>query len=61
MEQGLYAQVVMILKVNSDDIKEKYKTKKYNFQGQSARTKHWFNIDHECLKQKFMTREPYLY
>ena len=61
MEQGLYAQVVMILKVNSDDIKEKYKTKKYNFQGQSARTKHWFNIDHEWLKENFMAREPDFY
>ena len=61
MEQGLYAQVVMILKVNSDDIKEKYKTKKYNFQGQSARTKHWFDLDHEWLKENFMTREPDFY
>ena len=39
MEQGLYAQVVMILRWESDDKKEKEKTKKYNFQGQSARSR----------------------
>ena len=61
LEQGLYAQVVIIRRRESDDIKEKYKTKKYNFQGQSARTKHWFNIDHEWLKEKFMTSEPDFY
>ena len=42
-----------------DDIKEKDKTRTFNFQGQSARTKHWF--DHEWLKEKFMTREPDFY
>ena len=34
LEQGLYTQVVMIRRKESDYIKEKYKTKKYNFQGQ---------------------------
>ena len=28
-----------------------------NFQGQSARAKHWFNLYHEWLKEIFMTRE----
>ena len=58
---GLYAQAVMICRRELDDIKEKYKTKIYNFQGQSARTKHWFDIDHDRLKENFMTREPYFY
>ena len=50
LEQGLYAQVVMIHRRNLDDIKEKDKTEKFNFQGKSARTKNWFNLDHEWLK-----------
>ena len=56
MENGLYAQVVMILRRESDDKKEKDKTHKYNFQGQSTRIKLWFEPDHECLKEKFITR-----
>ena len=39
MGQGLYAQVVMIRRRESDDTRGKDKTKIYNFQGQSARTK----------------------
>ena len=50
LENGLHAQVVMIRRRELDDKKEKYKTEKYNFQGQSARTKRWFGIDHEWLK-----------
>ena len=61
LENGLYAQVFMILRRELDDIKEKDKTKKYNFQGQSARTKHWFDLDHEWLKENFMTCEPDFY
>ena len=49
LEQGLYEQAVMKRRRESDDIKEKYK-KKYNFQGQLSRTKHWFNLDHEWPK-----------
>ena len=41
----------------SDDKKEKENTEKHNFQGQSARTKGWFDIDHEWLKENFITRE----
>ena len=40
---------------------KKYKTKKYNFQRQSARTKNWFDLDYEWLKENFMTREPDFY
>ena len=41
-------------------IKKKDKGKK-NFQVKLARTKHWFNLDHEWLKESFMTREPDFY
>ena len=61
LEQGLYAQVVMIRISNLDDTKEKYKTKRFNFQGQSAITKHQFDLDHKWLKETFMAHEPYFY
>ena len=32
-----------------------------NFQGNSSRSKSWFNLDHEWLEEKFCTREPDLY
>ena len=54
-EQGLHAQVVMILQRESDDKNEKEKTKKYNFQGKSVISRRWFNLDHEWLKENFMT------
>ena len=50
LENGLYAQVVMIRRRELYDKKEKDKTKEYNFQGKSARTKYWFDLDHEWLK-----------
>ena len=46
-EQGLYAQLVMIHRNDSDNKKEKENTEKYNFQGQSARSVRWFDLDHE--------------
>ena len=61
MEKGFYTQVVIIRRKNFDDIKERGKTKRFNSQGQSARMKHWFNLDHEWLKETSMTREPYFY
>ena len=60
-KQGLYAQFFMIHRRKSSDKKEKGKTKKYKPQVQSARTKHWFDLDHEWLKENFMTREPDFY
>ena len=60
-EQGLHAQVVMILQRESDDKNEKEKTKKYNFQGKSVISRRWFNLDHEWLKENFMTLEPDFY
>ena len=53
LENGLYIQVVMIRIRELDDKKDKVKTKKHHFQGKSARTKHWFDLDHEWLKEKF--------
>ena len=47
---GLYAKVVMIPRRESYDKKEKDNTEVYYFQGQSARTKHCFDLDHEWLK-----------
>ena len=61
MEQGLYEQVVMIIRRDSYYKKEKENTKKYNFEGKSARSRSLFNLDHEWLKENFMTSEPYFY
>ena len=47
--------------MGSDDKKEEDNKKNHNFEGQSAITKHWFDLDHEWLKENFMTREPYFY
>ena len=55
LDQGLYAQVVMIRRRYLGGITVKDKTKN-NFQGKSARTKDWFNIDCEWFKEKRMTR-----
>ena len=48
----------MIRRSESEKKKKKYKTKTCKFQGQSERKKHWFDLDHEWLKENFMTREP---
>ena len=51
----------MTCRRNLDGIKEKYEAKKSNFQGKSARTKHWFDLDHDWLKENSITREPDFY
>ena len=51
LDNGVCAQVFVIRRRELDDIKEKYKPKIYNFQGQSARTKFLFYLDHEWLKE----------
>ena len=61
MEQGLYSQVVMIHQKDLDNKKEKENTKKYNFQGQSAGSKCWLDIDHEWSEVNFRTRESEFY
>ena len=48
-EQGLYTQVFMIRRNDSDDEKERKNTNKYNFQGQSARSMRCFDFDHEYI------------
>ena len=57
-EQGLYAQVVTILRKESENKKEKENTNKYNTQGKSAISRRWFNLDHEWLEENFRTSEP---
>ena len=61
MEQGLHAEVVMIHQKESENKKGKEKTKNYNFQGQSARSRRWFDIYHARLEENLMTREPDFY
>ena len=63
IEQGLYAQVVMIcrkyLKIteaNKDKNEDKFK-----FQGQSARSQRWCDLDFDWVEENFSTREPDLY
>ena len=51
----------MIPQNYSDNKREKEKTKTYNFQGKSARSILWFDLDHEWLEENFSTREPDLY
>ena len=46
-------------------LKYKYKERssekkpKYLFQRQSKGLEYWFKLDSDCIKEKFMTREPY--
>ena len=42
-------------------IKGRENTKKYHFQGKSARSIRWFFLDHEWLEETFRTRKPYFY
>ena len=51
----------MIHQNDSDNKKEKERTNKYIFKGQSARSIRWFDLDREWLEEKFRTCEPDLY
>ena len=42
----------------TDNIKNEAK---FKFQGQSARSQHWFDLDFDWIKVNFSTREPDLY
>ena len=55
LEQEFYAQVVMIRQKESDNKKEKEKTKWYNFQGKPARSRRWSDLDHEWSEEKCRT------
>ena len=62
-EQSLYAQVV---KLRRKDllfvVADKTKTEsKFKFQGQSARSKLWFDLDLDWIDINFSTREPDFY
>ena len=63
MEQGLYAQVIMIrgkdLKFVATD-KEKNEAK-FKFQGQSVRSQQWFDLDLDWIEVNFSTRETDFY
>ena len=63
MEQGLYAQVIMIRQnylkfVATDKNKNEAKLK---FQGQSARSQRCFDLDFDCIEVNFSTRGPGFY
>ena len=63
MEQGLYAQVVMISRKDLKFIAEnKNKNEaKFKFQGQSARSQCWFDLEFDWIQVNFITHEPDLY
>ena len=63
MEQSLYAQVVKLLRkdllfVAADKNKSEAK---FKFQGQSVRSKLWFDLDLYWIDINFSTREPVFY
>ena len=49
-KQGLYAQAATICQKYSENQKERGNTKKYNFQGISARSRRWLDLDHKWLE-----------
>ena len=53
--------MVTIRQKDLDNTIENENIKKYQFQGKSARSTHWFDLDHEWLEEKFFTIEPDLY
>ena len=63
MVQRLYAQVIML---RQDDLKfiatdqNKYEAK-FKFQGKSAISQHWFDIELDWIEVNFSTREPDFY
>ena len=63
MKQGLYAQVVKLcLKDLKFTASNKNKNDaKFKFQGQSARSQRWFDLDFDWIDVNFSTREPDLY
>ena len=63
MEQGLYAQVVMLRrKYLKFVVENKNKNEaKFKFQGQSARSQRWFDIDFDWIEVNFNTCQPNFY
>ena len=62
-EQGLYAQVFKLHRKNLKLIAEnKNKNEaKFKFQGQYARSQHWFDLDFYWIEVNFSTRDPDFY
>ena len=63
MENGLYAQVVKLLWKNLEFIaanKNKNEAK-CKFQGQSAISQRWFDLEFDCIEVNSSTREPDFY
>ena len=63
MEKGLYTQV---FNLRWKDLKciaaNKYKNEsKFKFQGLSARSQRWFDLDFDCIEVNFSTHDPDLY
>ena len=63
MEQGLYAQVIMLRRndFNFFATDKKKNQAKFKFQVQSARSQRWFDIDFDWIGVNFSTREPDFY
>ena len=63
MEQGLYAQVVILCRKDLELIAaNKNKNEdKFKFQGLSARSKRWFDPDFDWIEVNFSRREPDFY
>ena len=63
MEQGLYAQVVMLrqkdLNITEENIN--INENKFKFQGQSARSQRWFDLGYGWIEEIFSTHEPDFY
>ena len=63
MEQSLYTQVIKFRRKDLlFDVADKNNTEsKFKFQGQSARSQLWFDLDLHWIDMNFSTREPDFY
>ena len=63
MKQELYAQVAMIFRkyLKITEANKNKNEAKFKFQGRSARSQRWFDLDFDWIKEKFSTGEPDFY
>ena len=63
MEQSLYAQVIMFWRkdLKFDAADNNKNESKFKFQGQSARSQLWFDLDLDWIDMNFSTLEPDFY
>ena len=63
MEQILYAQVIMIRQkdLNFFVIDKNQSEAKFKFQGRSARSQRWFDLEFDWIEINFSTHEPDFY